>query len=105
MAKAELQGTWVKVSEKNISAPKTITLAEDSTYTWGEEKGRWATLPPHIWLLAEETSSGTKWKYTLDGSKLILTEPEDFKYLGKGKYIYFQLTNPKAEVKFMRRGK
>lgn len=72
-------------------------------YSWGKEQGRWAVQGNEIWLLNPELNAGTKWFFKFDeNDKLIFYNPEDFNYLGKGEYIYFQMTQPDTSITFIR---
>lgn len=102
VAQGEIKGEWKVCLQSEASVPYILVLDAQGTYQWGKEQGRWMTSGDHVWLLRDEVSAGAKWRYKVKEDTLIFSEPEDFKYLGEGQYLYFHMTNPISVVKFSR---
>lgn len=55
--------------------------------------GKYSVLHDTIWFLGQD-ETGTKWNFEIEPGRLTLKNPEDFKYLGSGNYIYYQFSDP-----------
>ena len=82
--------TWVSGSGQDRIV---LTLRADNTYRWNTTEGRYAIQRGQIWFL-EKNRTGIKWHLTVTPDTLTLYRPEDFRYLGKKGYFYFQMTSP-----------
>ncbi len=95
----DFSGAWVATSD----VIKTLVLRPDGTCHVDDTPARWQAAGDEVWLLDGKTRAGTKWKFTFGGDDtLILSRPEDFKYLGGSEYVYFQMTPPSTVVSFTR---
>ncbi|MHA1300270.1 MAG: hypothetical protein ACTSO9_12685 [Candidatus Helarchaeota archaeon] len=91
-------GTW---KSENLAYEDIII--REGFYKWGDKSGKWAIQGSEIWFLEENSQAGTKWFFEFESNeKLIFFNPEDFKYLGGGEYIYFQMTSPHSKIVFSR---
>ena len=90
-----LIGIW---KSNNQEQSVIINIKDAKHYQWNKESGRYAIQGSTVWFITDSLNTGTKWDFVLDNNELILNKPEDFKYLGKGDYIYFQLTSPKQKI-------
>lgn len=90
-------GCWVA----DTKGTGNLALQPDRTYLFGPEKGRWAIQGEEIWLVSANRV-GAKWRLAVTKDSLTLDRPEDFKYLGRANYLYFQMTHPKTVHSFKR---
>ncbi len=93
--KNDLSGKWAAASP----AIAKLVLDAGGTCSIDGRPGRWQVMEDDIWLLDDSTRAGTKWRFSLSGGDtLVLSHPEDFKYLGGKEYLYFQMTPPSTVV-------
>jgi len=52
-----------------------------------------------LWMLNPKRM-GIKWRFTLSDETLVFDRPEDFEYLGRTRYRYFQMTPPTLTYRF-----
>jgi hypothetical protein len=98
--KNELVGTWIATSD----VIKLLVVLPDGSCHVDGTLARWQALGDEVWLLDNKTRAGTKWKFALEGdATLIFSSPEDFKYLGGGEYVYFQIIDPGTIINFERK--
>ena len=97
-AQSPFTGTWKSEGEKSI----TLTIDDTGHFIWDSTKGRCMTQDISIWFLEDSTKTGTKWDYKITKKELVLSNPEDFVYQGKGNYLYLQFTDPEKEIVFKR---
>jgi hypothetical protein len=94
-----LIGAWVATSD----VIKDFVLRPDGSCQVDGTPALWQAAGDEIWLLDGKTRAGTKWKFVLEGdATLLLSAPEDFKYLGGSKYVYFQMIDPGTVINFAR---
>ena len=91
-------GKWVSGKGKNRIV---LLLRPNYTFRWNKREGRYATQRGWIWLM-DKNRTGTKWKIKAGAEKLLLQKPEDFKYMGGKRYLYFQMTSPVLRYSFIR---
>lgn len=81
---------------------KILRIEPNGGYTW-KVRGYWQVSTEGrldcLWLLENSPARvGTKYLASIqqvgDVQLLILSEPEDFKYLGNGNYFFFQFSAP-----------
>ena len=97
--KNDLSGTWVATSD----VIKVLVFRADGTCQVDGTPARWQAAGDEVWLLDGKTRAGTKWKFAIDADGgLIFSSPEDFKYLGGSKYIYYQMIDPGTTIAFHR---
>lgn len=90
-------GCW----QSDDFAGDDLAVAPDGTYWHAEESGQWLVEGSQIWLVNEDFV-GTKWVFSVIDDELTLNRPEDFNYLGEGRYMYLQFTPIDTVLTFQR---
>ena len=78
-----------------------LAVAPDGSYWHGEQSGQWLVEGSQIWLVNDDFV-GTKWVFSVMEDELTLNRPEDFNYLGEGRYMYLQFTPADTVLGFQR---
>ncbi|MEX2684470.1 MAG: hypothetical protein Q6373_023065 [Candidatus Sigynarchaeota archaeon] len=95
----DLTGTWRATSD----VINVLVLRSDGSCLVDGTPARWQAVGDEIWLFDSNNRIGTKWKFSFEGNDtLFFSRPEDFKYLGGTSYIYFQMIDPGAIIRFDR---
>ncbi len=111
--RARLNGCWKeklsKTEKRKKLKPAHLRLDRSKgTFRWNKgAKGRFMSRTGKIWLLDHNGKTGELWRYrfTKRGRRLILHNPEGFRYLGRGRYFYFRFRSSRTTRRFRRLGK
>ncbi len=88
-------GCWQRPSGEGVEAIEWIVLDEGHSL-WNGESVEYRLHGTYLWIL-EQDGIGTRWRFRVESDRLRLGEPEGFRYLGEGQYVYFDLDhNPRA---------
>lgn len=110
--KPSLNGCWketlTRAERRKRLKPAHLRLdLGKGTFRWSaKQHGRFMSRSPKVWMLDHKGGMGELWRYRLTkrGRQLVLHNPETFRYLGRGKYLYFRFRSPRTKRRFRRLG-